>query len=304
MKLSNKLIEDVVTEVAGQDVLPLIKLIKNKKNVSEFKLAENLELEVNFVRNMLYRLYHANLVSFTRRKDKKKGWYIYYWTFRTKQIKHLAITLKKQKVDRLKDRLNREQDSHFFICKNSCMRLDFETSMNFGFKCPECGELMEQQDNVAKIKEIKDEVELLEKELEAEKPKPFTQKKSASKKTVKKKEVENEDGWEDDEEDLDNDSEEEIKPKKKTVKKKAVKKKVVKKKTVKKTTAVKKTVKKKTKEKKADDSDTDSEDVKLKITKRKAVTKITTKSKHIRKKSLLKKPKKGVISYLKKVINH
>ena len=93
MKLSNKLVEQVVTDVAGEDVIPLIKQLKNKKNVSEFKLAEALELEVNLVRNMLYRLYHANLVSFTRRKDKKKGWYIYYWTFRIKQIKYVALVL-------------------------------------------------------------------------------------------------------------------------------------------------------------------------------------------------------------------
>ena len=165
MKLSNKLIEEVVIEVAGEDVLPLIKLLKNKKNVSEFKLAESLKLEVNFVRNMLYRLYHANLVSFTRRKDKKKGWYIYYWTFKTKQIKHLAVTLKKQRIERLKDRLARENESNFFQCKNLCMRLDFEQAINFGFKCPECGELMNQQDNSDKIKEIEESIKALEKEL-------------------------------------------------------------------------------------------------------------------------------------------
>lgn len=166
MKLSNKLIEDVVVEVAGEDVLPLIKLLKNKKNVSEFKLAESLKLEVNFVRNMLYRLYHANLVSFTRRKDKKKGWYIYYWTFKTKQIKHLASSLKKQKFERLHDRLAREKDSNFFICKNNCMRLEFEQAINFNFKCPECGELMNQQDNSEKIKQIVAEIKQLEKDID------------------------------------------------------------------------------------------------------------------------------------------
>src|SRR5210317_348407 len=114
MRLSNKLVEEVVSSVAGTDVLPLVQLLKNKKNVSEFKLAESLELEINVTRNMLYRLYHANLVSFIRRKDKKKGWYIYYWTFKIKQIKHLAVTIKKERLERLQDRLNREQESSFF----------------------------------------------------------------------------------------------------------------------------------------------------------------------------------------------
>ena len=166
MKLSNKLVEQVVADVAGEDVIPLIKQLKNKKNVSEFKLAESLELEVNLVRNMLYRLYHANLVSFTRRKDKKKGWYIYYWTFRIKQIKYVALNLKKQRLERLKDRLSREKDSSFFICPNECMRLDFDSAINFEFKCPECASLMQQESNDTKVKEIEEEIKRLEKELD------------------------------------------------------------------------------------------------------------------------------------------
>ena len=165
MKLSNKLVEEVVTEVAGEDVLPLVKLLKNKKNVSEFKLAETLKHEVNLVRNMLYRLYHANLVSFTRRKDKKKGWYIYYWTFKIKQIRFLALSLKKKKLERLSDRLAREQDTSFFICPEGCMRLDFEKAVGFEFKCPECGEIMQQEPNDDKIKALKDEIKALQKEV-------------------------------------------------------------------------------------------------------------------------------------------
>jgi transcription initiation factor TFIIE subunit alpha len=165
MKLSNKLVEDVVTAVAGEDVLPLVRQLKNKKNISEFKLAETLKLEVNVVRNMLYRLYHANLVSFIRRKDKKKGWYIYYWTFRIKQIKYLAMTLKKDKIEKLNDRLSREKESSFFMCPNSCMRLDFEQAVGFDFKCPECAAIMQQESNEDKIKKIQEEIKSLEKEV-------------------------------------------------------------------------------------------------------------------------------------------
>jgi transcription initiation factor TFIIE subunit alpha len=164
MKLSNKLVEDVVKSVAGEDVLPLVKLLKNKKNVSEFKLAESLKLEINVVRNMLYRLYHQNLVSFIRRKDKKKGWYIYYWTFRIKQIKHLAENLKKDKLEKLRDRLTREKESSFFACPNKCMRLDFEQAVGFEFKCPECAAIMQQESNEEKIKNILAEIKALEKD--------------------------------------------------------------------------------------------------------------------------------------------
>ena len=114
---------------------------------------------------MLYRLYHANLVSFTRKKDKKKGWYIYYWTFDAKQIKYLVVNLKEKRIEKLKERLEREKSNQFYACETKCVRLDFDQAMNFEFKCPECGELIHQEDNSEKIQNIEEEIKKLEKEL-------------------------------------------------------------------------------------------------------------------------------------------
>ncbi|MBI4146459.1 hypothetical protein HY489_03930 [Candidatus Woesearchaeota archaeon] len=101
MKITSKTIDEVVSELTGQDVLQLVKHLRNKSNVSEFKLAGTMKKEINLVRNMLYRLYDHNLVSFIRKKDKKKGWYIYYWTFNQKRIKDLVKDIKKKKHERL-----------------------------------------------------------------------------------------------------------------------------------------------------------------------------------------------------------
>lgn len=159
------LVEEVVREMVGEDVLPLVKVLQKKPSISEFSLADAVKSEINLTRNMLYRLYNVNLVSFVRRKDKKKGWYIYYWTFSPKNIPYLAVTLKKQKLERLVERLEREKRSQFYICGNSCMRLDFEQATEFEFKCPECGELLNLQDNSAKVKELEDSIGVLQKEL-------------------------------------------------------------------------------------------------------------------------------------------
>ena len=165
MRVSNKVIEEVVSEVAGPDVLLLIEYIKNKKNISEFKIAEKIGKEVNTTRNMLYRLYDANLVSFIRRKDKKKGWYIYYWTFNGKRITHLLKKLNEKKLDRLQQRLDREQAGQFYACKNNCCRLEFDKATDFEFKCPECGSLIDQEDNTQTIVKIKKEVEEMKKQM-------------------------------------------------------------------------------------------------------------------------------------------
>ena len=165
MKISNKIIDSTITEVAGEDVVKLVHALKNKKNVSEFKLAENIKQEVNLTRNMLYRLYDSNLVSFIRKKDKKKGWYIYYWTFNMKRIKYLAVDIKKKRLEILKERMKREKDGQFYGCNNKCIRLDFEQSMNFEFKCPECGTLVNLEDNKEKIVNLEKEMKNLISEL-------------------------------------------------------------------------------------------------------------------------------------------
>ena len=165
MRLTSKLIEEAIAEVAGEDVVPLVKRLKNRKNVSEFKLADSVHQEINVVRNMLYRLYNVNLVSFIRKKDKKKGWYIYYWTFEPKKVKYLLQKIKKKRLQNLKKRLEREKQGNFYVCPNQCVRLDFDQATNFEFKCPECGEIIQQEDNIKKIKRIEQEVKELEKEL-------------------------------------------------------------------------------------------------------------------------------------------
>lgn len=165
MRLTSKIIEEVVMDVAGEDVVKLVNILKDKSNVSEFKLAETLKEEVNKIRNILYRLHDFNLVSFVRKKDKKKGWYIYYWTFNTKRIKDLILITKQKKMTKLKERLEREKQNKFYSCSNKCIRLDFDQSINFEFKCPECGQLINEEDNVHYIENLEKEIEKTEKEL-------------------------------------------------------------------------------------------------------------------------------------------
>ena len=165
MRLSNNIIESVVQEVVGEDAIPLIRFLKNNKNISEFKIAEVIKKEVNATRNILYRLYENNLVSFMRKKDKKKGWYIYYWTLKDDQIKKLKIEIDIKKIKQLKKRIKREKENIFFVCENNCIRLNFDRSTDFEFKCPECGSLMHQQDNEKIKKELNKKIEKLNKSM-------------------------------------------------------------------------------------------------------------------------------------------
>jgi len=169
MRLTNSVLETVITETSGEEVIPLVMKLKNTKNFSEFKLAEVLKQPVNITRNQLYRLLKHNLVGFIRRKDKRKGWYIYYWTFKLKEVRTVYGKLMKEKIEKLNDRLKRESNNNFYSCKNKCMRVSFESAVDFDFKCQECAELLELEDNSETIKNIHIQLKEIEKFLKMEK---------------------------------------------------------------------------------------------------------------------------------------
>ena len=99
MKLALQSIEDLIHIIIGEDVIPLTKILHAKDNISEFKLAEMLNVTVNQTRNMLYRLNEQNLVSFIRKKDKKKGWYIYYWSLNKKRVGESIVKVKQKQFE-------------------------------------------------------------------------------------------------------------------------------------------------------------------------------------------------------------
>jgi len=157
--------EKAIGALIGSEILPVIRELKNKKNVSEFKLAEKLKLEINDIRNLIYKLDSYGLVSSIRKKDKKKGWYIYYWTFDEAKAFNIVIMIKQRMLNKLKEELKYEEKKVFFVCPNKCTRIDIETAMENQYVCQECGSLMVQEDTAKRIKNIAKKIKNLENEL-------------------------------------------------------------------------------------------------------------------------------------------
>ena len=173
LEITKELEEEVISQIAGSDVLELVNYLKGKKDVSEFIIAKDIGGEIQLIRNQLYRLLDHNLVTFWRKKDKQKGWYIYYWTYEPKDIGFLYINLKKKRLDMMKDRLKREESDFFFMCQdNGCIRLDFEKATEFNYQCPECGGMVVQQDNSRTKDHLREQIKEIEKELEELKKTP------------------------------------------------------------------------------------------------------------------------------------
>ncbi len=164
----NREIDDLVVSLAGEDILPLVALLRGKENISEFTIADRLNITVNQVRNMLYRLHKVNLVTFTRKKDKKKGWYIYYWTLDIGKLEDALFQQKKKQLAEFAEKLAKEEEGKFYVCPEKCKRLTMEDAMEAEFHCPECGQLLVEQDNRRTIDNIKRRIEELSAEIKAE----------------------------------------------------------------------------------------------------------------------------------------
>ncbi len=183
----DKLVDDFISEVIGKDVLELVQYLKKRQNVSEFKLAEHFNLTVNQIRNMLYRMYAHNLVDFTRKKDKKKGWYIYYWDFYLKKAFEAALVHKEKRLGVLKELLKREVSGQYFSCPDNDVRLEFERAIEHGFKCPECDKVLVQDNNSRKVQRLTKTIEELEGEVKVGKDIVFEKKEEKSAKKSKAK---------------------------------------------------------------------------------------------------------------------
>jgi transcription initiation factor TFIIE subunit alpha len=201
MRLTQKRIEEIVLPILGEEGLILIKYLYSKENVSEFDLSKRTKLDIKIVRKMLYLLYNHNLVGFNRKKDKEKGWYIYYWTLIPDNVRFAYYKRRKENLATLQYRLEQEHKELFFACPRSCVRINFDDAMAFEFHCSECGDLLNQDDNresIAKIEaeiaEIKEElkeyvVKKKVKKVESLERKKVVKKKVKAKKAVKKKTI-------------------------------------------------------------------------------------------------------------------
>ena len=165
MKITNGKIYETVKEVVGEDSLKVVEFLKDKKNISDFKIAEKVKVDIHEIRNILYRLYNHNLVSYYRKKDRQKGWYISYWTFNKKRIKDLMKNLHYSKIEKFTQRLEHEEVNrgNIYLCPSACVRVNFDKATDFEFKCPECGSILNNQDNVKTIEFLQEKIKELHK---------------------------------------------------------------------------------------------------------------------------------------------
>jgi transcription factor E len=125
-----------------------------------------MNLTINQVRNILYKLSAEGLVSFTRKKDKRKGWYIYFWTLNTEKC---LIRLEQELIRKIKElelQLNYRQTKRYYYCKSCNIEVNEESALEHDFTCQECAEVYSLSESEKPIREITAKMKLKERELE------------------------------------------------------------------------------------------------------------------------------------------
>ena len=159
------LLKRVVENTAGVDAVRIVDLLFGKKDVNEFLIAKKLNLTINQTRNLLYRLSHLGIINSIRKKDKRKGWYIYFWTFNVlRSLEVLAESIQNE-INSLKGQLLSKKQKRFYKCKLCGREVNEESALITDFICSECGEVYDLADNTMALTETAKQIERLDKEL-------------------------------------------------------------------------------------------------------------------------------------------
>lgn len=159
---------DITNEIIGDEATQVVEFLYSNPGASEFDISESIGFTVSQIRSILYDLKAKNLIDFDRRKDKEKGWYLYYWKVLPQNFEKVYMAEKKNKLEQFKERLDNEETSIFYICPQFCKRLSFEDALENNFTCPVCGSLMNEENKTRKIEILKRNIKEHEKLVSAQ----------------------------------------------------------------------------------------------------------------------------------------
>ncbi|MDD5191733.1 MAG: hypothetical protein PHH54_03595 [Candidatus Nanoarchaeia archaeon] len=162
-----KLLKSIVEILTNKQSAMIVDLLIGKKDVNEFLIAKKLGLTINQTRNILYKLSDFGLVSFIRKKDKRKGWYIYFWTLNITKSLDLLEQKLREELGRHEVQLKSRKEKRYYLCKTCNIEVTEEGALLNDFICSECEEVYQLSDNEEIIKKLERDIFRLNKEIES-----------------------------------------------------------------------------------------------------------------------------------------
>jgi transcription factor E len=188
-----KFLKEVVSIVVGKQAEDIVDLLDTKRYVNEFIIAKKLDITINQTRNILYKISDYGLVSSIRKKDKRKGWYTYFWKIEIlKSLEFLKDHLSK-KLEQTNNQIKSRETKRFYVCERCGIELSEENALLYHFTCNECGAVFSLKDNTKLLRELNKNLDRLSKDLslveeEIRKEKDKTEKKKSRERKKEEKE--------------------------------------------------------------------------------------------------------------------
>ena len=148
-------LKEVVSIVVGKPAEEVVDLLDSDKYINEFIIAKKLDLTINQARNILYKISDYGLVSSIRKKDKKKGWYTYFWKIEVLKSLEFLREIVLKNLNQLKNQIKSRETKRFYTCERCNIEFNEENAMLHDFTCNECGEIFSVKDNEKVLKEFK-----------------------------------------------------------------------------------------------------------------------------------------------------
>lgn len=157
----------IASMIGGYEYLKVARSLLKSEDATDEEIASSTGLRINMVRRVLYDLFGKALITGTRIKDERKGWFVYRWRTRAEEVEQFINSQKKKILKRLQQRLEYEEKYEFYHCGNEdCRRITFNESLECFFKCSTCGNVLNLKKNnkikqalIMKIKQIKDDLD-------------------------------------------------------------------------------------------------------------------------------------------------
>ena len=165
IKMLKDLLREVIVIVAGKQAEEISDILYSKKHVNEFLIAKKLEITINQTRNILYKISDHGLVSSIRKKDKRKGWYTYFWKIEVIKTLEFLRNILLKNIQQLEHQIKSRETKIFYICENCHVEYNEENALLRDFTCPECGRILVQKDNTRVLRELKKNLDQQKKKL-------------------------------------------------------------------------------------------------------------------------------------------
>ncbi|MGB9675498.1 MAG: hypothetical protein ACP5IJ_02455 [Candidatus Nanoarchaeia archaeon] len=147
------------------EMLQILDLLQKKKKVSEEEIAKKMNMRVNDVRKLIYRLYEKGLAVYEKKPaPRKKWWYLYYWFLNKDKVAELFLEYKKKQLEKKKKELSKEENFSF-VCMKCQTKYTQTEALDIEFTCPTCNEILVELGESPEIKKLRQDIARLEKEI-------------------------------------------------------------------------------------------------------------------------------------------